>query len=78
MGGTHGTGDGKPDRRGRRHSGGAPVSLGSAYHLAVIDGVCTAWRKDCRGGKLADRLPEGLRLQIMADYERMPVPRDLP
>jgi hypothetical protein len=51
---------------------------GSAYHLAVIDGVCTAWRKDCRGGKLADRLPEGLRLQIVADYERMPVPRDLP
>jgi hypothetical protein len=51
---------------------------GSAYHLAVIDGVCTARRKDGRGGKLADRLPEGLRLQIMADYERMPVPRDLP
>ena len=37
-----------------------------------------ARRKDGRGGKLADRLPEGLRLQIMADYERMPVPRDLP
>jgi hypothetical protein len=51
---------------------------GSAYHLAVIGGVCTAWRRDGRGGKLADRLPEGLRLQIVADYERMPVPRDLP
>jgi hypothetical protein len=33
---------------------------GSAYHLAVIDGVCTAWRKDGRGGTLADPLPEGL------------------
>ncbi len=51
---------------------------GSAYHLAVIDGVCTAWRKDGRGGTLADLLPEGLRLRILADYAAMPVPRDLP
>jgi hypothetical protein len=51
---------------------------GSAYHLAVIHGVCTAWRKDGRGGTLADPLPEGLRLRILADYEAMPVPRDLP
>ena len=51
---------------------------GSAYHLAVIDGVCTARRRDGKGITLADALPEGLRLRIMADYERMPVPRDLP
>jgi hypothetical protein len=51
---------------------------GSAYHLAIIDGVCTAWRKDGRGGKLADPLPEGLRLLIQADYAAMPVPRDPP
>jgi hypothetical protein len=51
---------------------------GSAYHLAVIDGVCTALRRDGKGAILADALPEGLRLQIVADYECLPVPRDLP
>jgi hypothetical protein len=51
---------------------------GSAYHLAVIDRMCTARRRDGRGGTLADPLPEGLRLLILADYATMPVPRDLP
>jgi len=51
---------------------------GSAYHLAVVDGMCTARRRDGRGGTLADPLPEGLRLLILADYEACPVPRDLP
>ena len=51
---------------------------GSAYHLAVIDGMYTARRRDGEGGTLADPLPEGLRLVILADYAAMPVPRDLP
>ena len=51
---------------------------GSAYHLAVTGGVCTARRRDGKGGALADPLPEGLRLLILADYAAMPVPRDLP
>ena len=51
---------------------------GSAYHLAVVDGVCTAWRKDGRGGTLTSPVPEGLRLLIVADYTAMPVPRDMP
>jgi hypothetical protein len=51
---------------------------GSAYHLAVIDGICTAWRKDGKGGMLTSAVPEGLRLLILADYAAMPVPRDLP
>lgn len=51
---------------------------GSAYHFAVIDGVCTAWRRDGRGSTLADPLPEGLRLHIRADYMASPVPRDTP
>ncbi len=51
---------------------------GSAYDIDLDDGMWTAWRKDGRGGKLADPLPEGLRLLIQADYEAMPVPRDLP
>ncbi len=42
------------------------------------DGVWTAWRKDGRGSMLADPLPEGLRLRILADYAAMPVPRNLP
>jgi hypothetical protein len=50
---------------------------GSAYDIAIADGMWTAWRKDGRGGKLADPLPEGLRLRIQADYTAMPVPRDL-
>ena len=51
---------------------------GSAYHLAVTDGVCTAWRRDGKGGTLTSPVPEGLRLLIVADYAAMPVPRDLP
>jgi hypothetical protein len=51
---------------------------GSAYHLAVAGGVCTARRKDGRGGTLTSPVPEGLRLLIVADYTAMPVPRDLP
>jgi hypothetical protein len=51
---------------------------GSAYHLAVIDGACTARRRDGKGGTLTDPTPEGLRLQILADYAAMRVPRDLP
>jgi hypothetical protein len=50
---------------------------GSAYHLAVVGGVCTARRKDGRGGALTSPVPEGLRLLIVADYAAMPVPRDL-
>ena len=51
---------------------------GSAYYVALIDGIWTAWRKDGRGGKLADPLAEGLWLRIRAGYAAMPVPRDLP
>ena len=51
---------------------------GSAYDIAIASGMWTARRKDGRGGKLADPLPEGLRLRIQADYAAMPVPRDLP
>ena len=51
---------------------------GSAYHLAVIDGACTARRRDGKGSTLTDPAPEGLRLQILADYAAMRVPRDLP
>jgi len=49
---------------------------GSAYHLAVVDGVCTARRRDGKGGTLTDPVPEGLHLQIVADYRADPVPRD--
>ena len=51
---------------------------GSAYDIDLDDGMWTAWRKDGRGGELADPLPEGLRLRIQADYAALPVPRDLP
>jgi hypothetical protein len=51
---------------------------GSAYDIALVDGMWTARRRDGRGGMLADPLPEGLRLRIQADYAAMPVPRDLP
>jgi len=51
---------------------------GSTYHLAVTDGVCTAWRRDGKGRMLTSPVPEGLRLLIVADYAAMPVPRDLP
>ena len=51
---------------------------GSAYDVALVDGMWTARRRDGRGGTLADPLPEGLRQRIQADYAAMPVPRDLP
>ncbi len=51
---------------------------GSAYAIATDGGMWTARRRDGRGGKLADPLPQGLRLPIQADYAAMPVPRDLP
>ena len=51
---------------------------GSAYYVALVDGMWTAWRKDGRGGNLTDPLPEGLWLRIRADYAALPVPRDLP
>ncbi len=49
---------------------------GSAYHVAVTDGLCTARRRDGKGGTLTDPLPEGLWLRIVADYRADPVPRD--
>ena len=51
---------------------------GSAYHIAVVDGMYTARRMDGKGAPLTDPLPDGLRLRIQADYAAMPVPRDLP
>jgi len=51
---------------------------GSAYYVALVGGVWTAWRKDGRGGKLTDPLAEGLWLRIRADYAALPVPRDRP
>ena len=51
---------------------------GSAYHIAVADGMYTARRLDGKGAPLTDPLPAGLRLRIQADYTAMPVPRDLP
>ena len=51
---------------------------GSAYRLAVTGGRWTARRRDGKGGTLTDPDPEGLRLQILADYAAMRVPRDLP
>ena len=51
---------------------------GSAYDIDLDDGMCTARRRDGRADVLADPLPEGLRLRILADYAAMPVPRDLP
>lgn len=42
----------------------------------MADGICTAWRRDGKGSTLADPLPEGLRLRILADYHADPVPRD--
>jgi hypothetical protein len=42
----------------------------------MADGICTARRRDGQGSTLADPLPEGLRLRILADYHADPVPRD--
>jgi hypothetical protein len=47
----------------------------SAYLIAMADGICTARRRDGKGNTLADPLPEGLRLRILADYHADPVPR---
>ncbi len=51
---------------------------GSAYDIGADSGVYTARRRDGKGALLTDPVPEGLRLQIQADYEAMPVARDLP
>ncbi len=51
---------------------------GSAYHIAVADGMYTARRLDGKGVPLTDPLPAGLLLRIQADYTALPVPRDLP
>ncbi len=69
-GGRHGADDGELDEL-RHH-------WGDAYDIAAEGGVCTARRRDGQGGTLAHPLPEGLRLLIAADYEALPVPRDLP
>ena len=79
-----------PDAAGRQPgTGGRPgdqagvldelrFHWGTAYDIGAGDGVYTARRRDGKGAILADAVPEGLRLQIVADYQRMPVPRDLP
>jgi hypothetical protein len=75
---------GRPRSRGQVRAAAADALAelefhwGSAYHLAVIDGLWTARRRDRKGGTLTDPTPAGLRLQILADYAAMPVPRDLP
>jgi len=56
-------------------SGSAGVRRTTSAPLA---GCTPRGRRDRKGAALADALPEGLRLQIVADYARMPVPRDLP
>ena len=50
---------------------------GSAYDIAVVDGVCAARRRDGRGGTLTDLLPEGLRLRIVVDYHADRVLREI-
>lgn len=54
---------------------------GEAYDIEPGVGrrgtVITARRRDGRGSLLADRLAEGLRLRIRADYSACPVPRDV-
>lgn len=39
----------------------------SAYHLTVIDGMCTVRRRDGKGGTLTGPDLEDLRLQILAE-----------
>ena len=51
---------------------------GSAYRIAIADGVFTARRRDGRGARLADASPEGLLRLIRADYAALPVPRSTP
>ncbi len=48
---------------------------GTAYDIAVTGGAFTVTRRTGRGGRIADPLPEGLRLRILADCAAMPVPR---
>ena len=81
---------GRGDRQGRRAEPPRPAGddagaleelefhWGQAYDIGAEGGAYTARRWDGKGAVLADALPEGLRLLIVADYERMPVPRDLP
>jgi hypothetical protein len=71
----------EPDRDSPARIGAGPLDelefhWGSAYHIAMADGMCTARRRDGKGSTLADPLPEGLRLRILADYDADPVPRD--
>jgi hypothetical protein len=66
------------DGSGHVGRGGPPgFHWGSAYDIDFADGE---WTAHCRDGLgvLADPLPKGLRLRIVADYTAMPVPRDLP
>ena len=51
---------------------------GEAYDVGRDGGMCTARRRDGRGGTLTDPSPGGLLLAIRADYAACPVPRDLP
>jgi hypothetical protein len=50
---------------------------GSAYDIVFERGAWIARRRDGKGAPLTDALPEGLRLQIVADYRADPVSRDL-
>ncbi len=51
---------------------------GPAYDIDLAGSVCTARRRDGKGGTLADPLPEGPRPRIAADCDADPVHRDLP
>jgi len=76
---------GQPDT-GRRPGGDAAAPeldelrfhWGDAYDIGAASGVYTATRRDGKGEPLSDPVPEGLRLRIVADYGRQPVPRNLP
>ena len=63
---------GQPDELGE-----LKFHWGDAYDIGADGGMCTAQRKDGRGGTLADPLSEVLWLRIQADYAAMRVPRDL-
>jgi hypothetical protein len=52
-------------------------SWGDAYEIGVSAGLWTAVRRDGKG-KLEEAGPEKLRNAILADYELLPVPRDVP
>jgi hypothetical protein len=51
---------------------------GDAYRIGVSGAEWNARRRDGRGGELTSAGPDDLRAQIIADYSRQPVPRDLP